>query len=50
MNQSWPFQSVRLASVEDARPGVMSFTMPVPAPVPSLLHSSVPWIPSSAVK
>src|SRR4051812_40570662 len=28
----------------------MSLTRTVPASVPSLLHSSVPWTPSSAVK
>ena len=31
-------------------PGLMSLTMTVPASVPSLFHSSRPWVPSLAVK
>src|SRR5262249_2964956 len=32
------------------KPGPMSVTISVPASVPSLFQSSVPWTPSSAVK
>ena len=35
---------------EPALPGLMSETMMVPAGVPSLVHSSVPCVPSLAVK
>src|SRR5512140_3384007 len=34
---------------EPVAPGAMSFTRAVPAAVPSLRHSSCPWIPSFAV-
>jgi hypothetical protein len=33
---------------EPAEPGLMSATIAVPAAVPSLIHSSLPWIRSSA--
>ena len=35
---------------EPVGPGTMSFTSAVPAAVPSLCHSSGPWVPSSALK
>ena len=31
-------------------PGLMSLTITVPDSVPSLFHSSLPWVPSSALK
>src|SRR5262245_66254427 len=33
-----------------AEPGLMSLTRAVPAEVPSLRHSSLPWLPSLAKK
>jgi hypothetical protein len=35
---------------EPPAPGTMSFTITVPAAVPSLFHSSLPCAPSSAAK
>ena len=36
--------------MKSRRPGVMSLTRTVPAAVPSLFHSSLPCVPSLAVK
>ena len=38
------------AKIELFAPGAMSFTIAVPDAVPSLFHSSPPWMPSVAVK
>ena len=40
----------QLGGIEPAAPGLMSFTWEVPAGVPSLDHSSMPLVPSSAAK
>jgi hypothetical protein len=42
--------ATRYAGLEDALPGLMSWTITVPAAVPLLCHSSVPCTPSVAVK
>jgi ELWxxDGT repeat protein len=50
MKKSVPPTSVRLTGFEEAEPGAMSFSCTVPAPAPSLFHSSTPVVPSLAVK
>jgi hypothetical protein len=43
-----PFSSVKWAGLEPAGPAWMSATMAVPAFVPSLTQSSIPFAPSLA--
>ena len=42
--------AVKYNGLLDAPSGAMSLTITVPDSVPSLLHSSKPWVPSSASK